>query len=421
MDREKAIHLATIAWKVTGGFSRYVLTRFGDNNLTQVAGALTFTTLLAMVPLMAICFAILAAFPAFDSMEAKLESFVFENFVPHANDVVREYLGTFRQNVGKLSAVAIVGLIATAVMLLVTIEGTFNRIFRVVRRRGIVTRLLSFWALLTVGPILFLLSLTLTSALFAMANSTGAQEISFVVNRLARLVPLVLAFGGYLTLFVVLPNRQVLLRDAAVGAIFSAVLFESLKAGFGLYITAFPTYQAIYGAISVLPILLLWIWLVWIVTLAGASITAAMPEWQGRGSVDLDRAPRVGRLAMAVEILRLLRKAHPSGESLRTQAFIRRIRATPNLMESMLARLEKTGYVAETRRGRWVLARELDGLTLYDLMLALKVQTSQPLVAGSVVAGLEDVVSSSIASERQTFDIPLKEILDGGGATPVKT
>ena len=199
------------------------------------------------------------------------------------------------------------------------------------------------------------------------------------------------------------------------------MLFESLKAGFGLYITAFPTYQAIYGAISVLPILLLWIWLVWIVTLAGASITAAMPEWQGRGSVDLDRAPRVGRLAMAVEILRLLRKAHPSGESVRTQAFIRRIRATPNLMESMLARLEKTGYVAETRRGRWVLARELDGLTLYDLMLALKVQTSQPLVAGSVVAGLEDVVSSSIASERQTFDIPLKEILDGGGATPVKT
>ena len=421
MDREKAIHLATIAWKETGGFSRYVLTRFGDNNLTQVAGALTFTTLLAMVPLMAICFAILAAFTAFDGMEAKLESFIFENFVPHANDVVREYLGTFRQNVGKLSAVAIVGLIVTAVMLLVTIEGTFNRIFRVVRRRGIVTRLLSFWALLTVGPILFLLSLTLTSALFAMANSTGAQEISFVVNRLARLVPLVLAFGGYLTLFVVLPNRQVLLRDAAVGAIFSAVLFESLKAGFGLYITAFPTYQAIYGAISVLPILLLWIWLVWIVTLAGASITAAMPEWQGRGSVDLDRAPRVGRLAMAVEILRLLRKAHPSGESVRTQAFIRRIRATPNLMESMLARLEKTGYVAETRRGRWVLARELDGLTLYDLMLALKVQTSQPLVAGSVVAGLEDVVSSSIASERQTFDIPLKEILDGGGATPVKT
>ena len=419
MDREKTIRLATFALKETGGFSRYVLGRFGDNNLTQVAGALTFTTLLAMVPLMAICFAILAAFPAFDGMEAQLESFIFENFVPHANDVVRQYLGTFRQNVGKLSAVAIIGLVVTAVMLLVTIESTFNRIFRVIRRRGIVTRLLSYWALLTVGPVLFLLSLTLTSALFAMANSTGAQEISLIVNRLARLVPLLLTFGGYLTLFIVLPNRQVLMRDAAIGAAFSSVLFESLKAGFGIYITAFPTYQAIYGAISVLPILLIWIWLVWVVTLAGASITAAMPEWQGRGSVDLDRAPRVGRLAMAVEVLRLLRRAHASGESVRTQAFIRRVRAAPNLMESLLARLEKSGYVAETRRGRWILGRELDGLTLYDLMLALKVQTSQPLVAGSAVQGLEDIVDISIDSERHTFDIPLKDVLESGGPTPV--
>lgn len=421
MNREKAIRLATFGLKEAGGFSRYVISRFGDNNLTQVAGALTFTTLLAMVPLMAMCFSILAAFPAFGGMEAKLESFIFENFVPHANEVVRDYLGTFRQNVGKLSAVAIIGLAVTAVMLLVTIESTLNRIFRVIRKRAIVTRLLSFWALLTVGPILFLLSLTLTSALFAMANTAGPQEISMVANRLARLVPLLLAFGGYLTLFVILPNRHVLVRDAAVGAAFSAVLFESLKAGFGLYITAFPTYQAIYGAISVLPILLLWIWLVWIVTLAGATITAAMPEWQGRGSVDLERAPRVGRLAMAIEILRLVKKAHPTGESVRTQAFIRKVRAAPNLMETMLERLEKTGYLAETRRGRWVLARDLDGLTLYDLMLALKVQTSQPMVAGSAVQGLEDIVDSSIESERHTFDIALKDVLNAGGPTPMQT
>lgn len=421
MNREKAIRLATFGLKEAGGFSRYVISRFGDNNLTQVAGALTFTTLLAMVPLMAMCFSILAAFPAFGGMEAKLESFIFENFVPHANEVVRDYLATFRQNVGKLSAVAIIGLAVTAVMLLVTIESTLNRIFRVMRKRAIVTRLLSFWALLTVGPILFLLSLTLTSALFAMANTAGPQEISMVANRLARLVPLLLAFGGYLTLFVILPNRHVLVRDAAVGAAFSAILFESLKAGFGLYITAFPTYQAIYGAISVLPILLLWIWLVWIVTLAGATITAAMPEWQGRGSVDLERAPRVGRLAMAIEILRLVKKAHPTGESVRTQAFIRKVRAAPNLMETMLERLEKTGYLAETRRGRWVLARDLDGLTLYDLMLALKVQTSQPMVAGNAVQGLEDIVDSSIESERHTFDIALKDVLEAGGPTPMQS
>lgn len=421
MNREKAIRLATFGLKEAGGFSRYVISRFGDNNLTQVAGALTFTTLLAMVPLMAMCFSILAAFPAFGGMEAKLESFIFENFVPHANEVVRDYLATFRQNVGKLSAVAIIGLAVTAVMLLVTIETTLNRIFRVMRKRAIVTRLLSFWALLTVGPIFFLLSLTLTSALFAMANTAGPQEISMVANRLARLVPLLLAFGGYLTLFVILPNRHVLVRDAAVGAAFSAILFESLKAGFGLYITAFPTYQAIYGAISVLPILLLWIWLVWIVTLAGATITAAMPEWQGRGSVDLERAPRVGRLAMAIEILRLVKKAHPTGESVRTQAFIRKVRAAPNLMETMLERLEKTGYLAETRRGRWVLARDLDGLTLYDLMLALKVQTSQPMVAGSAVQGLEDIVDSSIESERHTFDIALKDVLEAGGPTPMQS
>lgn len=417
MEAEKTIRMARATAEEFKGFVVYVARRFVDNGLTEVAASLTFTTLLALVPLMAIGFAVLAAFPAFGGMEARLEAFIFENFVPHASDAVRNYLGAFRDNVGRLSAVGIVGLGVTALMMLMTIEKALNRVFRVRRARPLVRRLLAYWALLTVGPVLFLLSLTLTSALAASAHE---MDLGFVARQFARILPLLVTFAGYLTVFTVMPNRPVLLRHAAVGASVAAVLFEVLKALFGLYVTAFPTYQTIYGTLSVLPILLIWIDLSWIVTLGGAGIVAAMPEWQGRGGVDADNAPRIGPLATAIEILRLLRRAHDIGEAVHVTAFIRRLRVAPHVLEDELGRLQQAGYAIETRHGRWVLGRRLDELTVYDLMLALRLQLRQPHVAGGPVPGLEGPVDTAIAAERKALDVPLLKVLDGGGATPVK-
>jgi membrane protein len=422
VDGEIAMRLAKARLRDLGSLLTFVLRSFADNRLTEVAASLTFTSLLAIVPLMTISFAIISAFPQFQNMESELEGFIFGNFVPHAGTAVQDYLGTFRQNAGKLSAIGTVFLGVTSIMLLVTIERAMNRIFLVKRARSIIMRLLAFWALLSLGPVLFLVSISMTSAVLAEANQTGGEELGAIFKLFGRLVPFVVTLCGYAVVYLVMPNRKVALRDALVGAAVAAFLFETLKGLFGLYITAFPTYQAIYGAISVLPILLLWIYLSWIVTLAGAGIAAALPEWRGNAGGGLANAPRAGRLALAVEVLRLLREAHPSGEDVRPQAFIHRLKASPSAFEEIMDGLETAGYVKETRRNRWVLAREIRELTLYDLMLALDIQIRQPEVRGGPVPGLEDVIGEAISAERGVFGVPLPEVLaQDGGPTPVKT
>jgi len=421
VDGENAMRLAKARLRDVGSLATFVLRSFAANRLTEVAASLTFTSLLALVPLMTISFIIIAAIPSFNTLEAEFESFLFSNFVPHAGESLQGYISTFRQNAGRLSAIGIVFLGVTSIMLLVTIERALNRIFLVRRQRSIVTRLLAFWALLSLGPVLFILSISMTSALIAEANQTGGDEIGALLRLVGSIVPFLLTLAGYAVLYVVMPNRQVSLRDAATGAAVAAFLFETLKRLFGLYITAFPTYQAIYGAISVLPILLLWIYLSWIVTLIGAGITAALPEWRGNTGFGVGRAPRAGRLAMAIEVLRVLREAHPSGEDVRPQAFIRRLRASPSVFEEVMDGLEKAKFVKETRRNRWVLARDISSLTLYDLMLALGIQIRQPEVRGGPVPGLEDVIGRAIDTERDVFGVSLPEVLDNdGGPTPVK-
>lgn len=421
MDGQIAMRLAKAKLRDLGSLAAFVVRSFAQNRLTEVAASLTFTSLLALVPLMTISFIIIAAVPSFNSLEAEFEKFLFSNFVPHAGESLQEYLATFRQNAGRLGAIGIVFLGVTSIMLLVTIERAMNRIFLVKRQRSIVTRLLAFWALLSLGPVLFLVSISMTSAVIAQANQAGGEDLSAIFRFLGRLVPFLITLVGYAVLYVVMPNRKVTLKDAVVGAGVAAFLFETLKGLFGLYITAFPTYQAIYGAISVLPILLLWIYLSWIVTLVGAGITASLPEWRGNAGHGLTSAPRSGRLALAVEVLRLLKEAHPSGEDVRPQAFIRRLKASPSAFEEIMDGLEEAGYVKETRRNRWVLAREIRDLTLYDLMLALKLQIRQPEVRGGPVPGLEGVIDDAIRSEREVFATPLPEILEqDGGPTPVK-
>ncbi len=173
MDGEIAMRLAKARLRDLGSLAAFVVRSFAQNRLTEVAASLTFTSLLALVPLMTISFAIIAAFPQFNEMEAELEGFIFGNFVPHAGEAVQDYLGTFRKNAGKLSAIGTVFLGVTSIMLLVTIERAMNRIFLVKRQRSIVMRLLAFWALLSLGPVLFLVSISMTSASAGAGQSGG--------------------------------------------------------------------------------------------------------------------------------------------------------------------------------------------------------------------------------------------------------
>lgn len=261
-------------------FTRYVLRRVGEDRCLQAAGALTYTTLLALVPLAAVGFAIFSAFPGFEDMRGQVENFVFENFAPHTGDAVRAYLSKFLVNTEGLTTVGVLFLILSAVLLLSTIETTFNNIWRSPVRRSWTVRLLAYWAILTLGPLLFGASLSVSSYMWGQMIAAGGEHLHGPAANLGRLFIFIAEIAGFSVLYMVLPHATVRWGHALIGAVTAAILFEVLKKVFGVYVQMFAGYQTIYGAMATVPLFLIWIHLSWTVALMGGIVASALPAWR---------------------------------------------------------------------------------------------------------------------------------------------
>ncbi len=364
----KATHREPPSLRSGLAFLRYVFQRFLRDNCKERAASLTFTGLLAIVPLVAISFAIFAAFPAFQTMRGDLQSFVFQNFVPEIGSVVYEQINDFTKKTGELTAVGVVFLAVTSVMLLSSINGTFNAIWQVRETRPLMARLLVYWAVLTLSPILFGASLSLSSYLFAVAQATGVEHYTGSLSRLAYFLPLVLQIVGFSILYLVMPNYPVRRLDALFGGLAAGLLFELLKKGFGLYIKSFPTYETLYGALSAFPILLLWMYLAWMLVLLGAEMTAAMPEWRaGIRNARIRMVPAARLLAAALAILHALHIASLRGGGLTNRRMARAAPAAPEAVGLAREKLQQKRYISQGDKQEWLLSRDLEATTLTDL------------------------------------------------------
>jgi membrane protein len=246
------------------------LIRIGINGESLVmASALAFSTLLAIVPLVTVIFSTLSLFPMFEQWKLIVEQFVFANFVPATGEVVNEYLQTFSGQAGKLTAVGLATLLATSLMLLATIENSFNKMWSVNTGRSAGQRVLVYWALLTLGPILIIVSLAFTSYLLAESILGEVAGVSGAVDLLLPLLPVVLEFSSFLLLYTLVPNRPAQWWPAVLGAVIATVLFEVAKGSFSWYVSHFNSFEVIYGAVGVIPIFLIWIYISWLVILAG--------------------------------------------------------------------------------------------------------------------------------------------------------
>lgn len=349
-------------------FLGYVFQRFLRDNCNERAASLTFTSLLAVVPLVAISFAVFAAFPAFQQMRGQLQSFVFNNFVPEIGSVVYEHIDAFTQKTGQLTAVGVVFLALTSVMLLSSVNGTFNAIWQVRESRPLVARLLVYWAVLTLSPILFGASLSLSGYLFAIAEATGVEQYTGSFSRLTALLPVLLQIAGFSILYLVMPNYPVRRTDALLGGLAAGLLFELLKKGFGLYIKTFPTYETVYGALAAFPILLIWMYLAWLLVLLGAEMTAAMPEWRaGIRSLRRTMVPAARLLAAALAILHALHIASLKGGGLGNRRIAQAAPVAPDAIGVAREKLQSKRYIAQGDKQEWVLSRDLEACTLHDL------------------------------------------------------
>ena len=253
-----------------------MFSRVRQGHLHRVASALAFTTLLALVPLITVSLSILSLFPFFSQWRGSVEDFLYSNLMPATGEVVSGYLREFSSQAGTLTGLGLVVLMATALLLLSTIEDALNGIWRVRKGRTPMQRLLLYWAMLTLGPILAVASLSLSSYLGSLVFLDLMPGTQLVGATALLALPVLVEGLGFLLMYLVIPNCLVRFRYALTGAITAVVLFETAKHVLILFIANFNTYQIIYGVLWTIPVFLVWIFVSWLVTLLGACVAAEM-------------------------------------------------------------------------------------------------------------------------------------------------
>jgi len=355
-------------WRTAVDFFHAVARRFHEERGLQTSGSLTYTTLLALVPLLTVALATATAFPVFDDAVAALQLFILKNVLPDAPGVsaVPELIHSFSRNAGRLTAIGLAAFLVTGVMLMLTIDNALNRIFRVERRRALPQRVMTYWAVLTLGPVLIGGSLSMTS--FAVAASLGKLNLNLVADTVLRVLPFLFTCAALTMLYAVVPYRRIELQHALAGGILAGIAFELAKRGLALYLARFPTYTLIYGAFATVPIFLVWLYLSWLVVLAGATITALLPGYRFAGT-EHRRSPGT-EFAEALGALSVLARAHQDGRVVSLKRIYCHLRILPYRCERVLERAARLGWAARTARDGWVLSRDPETLRVADVFRA---------------------------------------------------
>jgi membrane protein len=394
------------ALKRSHDLMRLIAARFAQDRCVQVAGNLTFTTLLALVPLFTIALTLFAAFPMFEDWSNAFKVFLLTTLVPEVSGkVITVYMQQFANNAAKLTALGLVFLAVTALMLMVSIERVFDGIWRARRPRSVVQRLVIYWTTITVGPLLIGASLSLTSwlvtqSMLSVSAVRGMQEL------LLKLLPVVLNGAAFALLYLMIPNRRVLVKDALVGGMTAALGFELMKRAFGVYVLLFPTYDLIYGTFAIIPIFLLWIYLSWLVVLLGAVVVAALPQWRlGAGTGQIGDG---GALFRALALIDALHAAHRRSQTPTVPQLVARTGIAEEEVEQLLEAMNGPGWVRRVEPAGWVLARDLTTLQLREVYRLFAVRTPAQQ-AGE--GGLLRAASELLLQLEQALDVPLDRLL----------
>ncbi len=253
-----------------------VVRRFFDDHCIGIASSLSFTTLLALVPLFTVIISVLTLFPVPEALSYSVEEFLFDNFVPAAGETVQGYLHEFSTKAAQLTVFGLVFLLFSSISLMATIEDAFNSIWKVKKGRNWVQRLLVYWALLTLGPLLIVVSLSMSSALLSLSFLSEQSLVASFTESLLTYLPILLEFCAFMLFYQAIPNLEVRFVESVIGALTATVFFEIAKFGFGFWILNFNSYELIYGALATIPVFFIWVYLCWLVMLVGALVAASL-------------------------------------------------------------------------------------------------------------------------------------------------
>ena len=392
---------------------RFALRRLKEERLPEVAASLTFTTALALVPVLTIAFAIFTTFPLFTTFRDSLEAYFVQILMPKgiANTIL-DYLSQFAAKASRLSVVGAVFLIVTAIMMFGTVDRTLNKIWRVNTSRPFIQRMIIYWAIMTLGPLLLGASLSFASELSPLTGLLG-RELPFLRTLLLVMLSLSLSTLAFSLLYLTVPNRMVDWRDAAIGGLVAATAFEITRRLFTFFIVQGPSssYKVVYGALAAVPIFLIWVYLFWLITLAGAVIAAALPvvkyeRWWHKPSPGSEFIDAMNVLKVMVEA----REGSAAVDALRLRELTR---LGFEESESLLQRMLKVGWVGRVKS---------ESTTSWQLSRKHRKQDRWVLLANPNTLTVSDVYQlfAFVPSAQSPLSLKVEQVVERELATPLK-
>jgi membrane protein len=377
------------------------------------AGSLAFQTILSLVPFMAVILSMLKVFPVFGSFKRYFGDFLFQNFAPAQGVLLKNYLWEFIDKTSSLSIVGGIFLIVIALFLISTIDQTLNGIWEVHDPRKVLQGFTLYWTVLTLGPVFIGTSLVASSYVWFTVFTEGA--LLEVKTQLLSYIPFVNSIVAFFLLYMLVPNRRVRFVHALAGGMLAAILFELAKRWFAFYVSSFATFEHIYGALSVIPMLFFWIYLEWVVVLTGAEFVFSLgyfspPAGDSREFDPLQGVPDV------IDVLRSVWSTQASGSFMTMKKlFAAEIIADRSKLSDIVEFLVRDGIVHQTADGGLAISADLHSLTLYDLYSRIPPEIvygdrgSEVLPAGT---GLMEVRSSVRDALRSTMQVPLIALMN---------
>lgn len=382
---------------------------FKEDGCRETAAALTYTTLFAIVPLMTVTFTVLSALPQAQGQGQQIQDWLFSYVMPSADVQIQQYLQGFAEQAAHLTSIGIIFLVVTSVLMLRTIEATMNRIWKVKTPRKGLTSLLMYWAVLTLGPICLGVGLAASSYVASMSLVRDTVQFFGIAHLLLVLIPFLFSCFLLTLLYIVVPNCHVPIKKGLVGGVCAAVLFELAKAGFVLFIKNAPSYQLVYGAFAAVPLFLLWIFISWVIMLAGAELVRALVVFR-------ETRQRVPQLQALLRLLEALWLRQRSGDLLKP-AHIRRmlVAAGVERWDEFRNLLMDLGLMSRTDGGTYVLTRDLSQLTLTDLVRMLPWSLDSQLHVDTPLnkpweTALQERIDKANGGVDSALDVPLASL-----------
>ena len=345
------------------GYLRFLMRRWAEDRIPQIAGSLTYTTLLALVPLLVIAISVMSTAPIFEDFLRQLRIFLRLSLVPDvAERVISVYMVDIAANAQRLTVAGIGVVMVVSVWMMLTIDRSLNAIWRTRRSRPTWLSALGYLLLLVAGPILIGISVSVTTYIMTVSFSTGSvpRELH---RPMLRTIATLMSVITFFLIYIVIPHRRVPWRHALIGAVIAALLFEASKEAFAAYVRIAPTYHLVYGTAAFVPVFLIWVYTSWLVILLGAEITASAAYW--RDDLWKKTATPVSQFRQAVILVRAL--AAEGSEPAKFESLRKATSIPAHELEDALERLSDAKIVARVRRRGYTLARAPQDITLADI------------------------------------------------------